>query len=461
MSSPNTRLMPVTATISAEDHLLIGGLDTVELAERFGTPLWIMDYQTIVRAVNDCREGLAAGFHEAGIGSGGAGGAGSGSAAGASVLYAGKAFTCLAMARIVRRLGLGLDVVSEGELYTALQAGVDPETIFLHGNNKSDSELERALLAGPVTVVVDGVGELERLDSLAARLERQARILVRVTPGVEPDTHDHIKTGQADSKFGVPLEDVPDFVRRCLSMPGTIAFRGLHAHIGSQSHDIEPYLRIVDILADLALRLKEMGVEVEMLDLGGGLGIAYTEKDRPLPLHTWARELSAAAVKAFASRKLTRPHLLLEPGRSIIGPAGVTIYRAGDTKGFPSGARYVSLDGGMADNPRPATYNALYTARIASRMSAIGTDDVTTLVGRYCESGDIIIKDAGIPVRTGDLVAIFATGAYNYSMSSNYNRTGRPACVLVDDGRAELILRRETLADLIRQDLVPDWLTDD
>lgn len=437
--SPNTMLMPVTAEISAEDHLFLAGIDTVELAKEFGTPLWILDYATITQAVKALQHGLS-------------------DYPDSSILYAGKAFTCLAMCHMVAKLGLGLDVVSEGELYTALKAGVKPESIYLHGNNKADSELERALLAGPVTIVVDGSFELLRLSELARAMKTRARILVRVTPGVEPDTHDHIKTGQTDSKFGIPLPEVVDFARRCLDLSDSISFLGLHAHIGSQSHDLKPYMEIVEILCDLAGQLSQLGIETSRLDLGGGLGIAYTENDQPLPLSLWAHELAASVKKTFSARNLKCPHLLLEPGRSIIGPAGVTLYRAGNVKEFSSGMRYVSLDGGMADNPRPSTYNALYTARIANRMSARSRQPVTTLVGRFCESGDIIIKDAGIPAESGDLIAIFATGAYNYSMSSNYNRTGRPACVLINNGKAELILERESLDDLIRQDLVPDWL---
>ncbi len=437
--SPNTKLMPVSATVE-DGHLIIGGCDTTELAEHFGTPLWVMDYQTITTAVEALKSGLA-------------------DYPNSQVLYAGKAFLCLAMCHVVKKLGLGLDVVSEGELYTALQAGIPAENLYMHGNNKSNRELNLAVENG-VKIVVDSFSELSRLNEIASILGKHAYILVRIIPGIEPDTHDHIKTGQHGSKFGIPIDDLDDFVGMAISP--WIRLIGLHAHIGSQTHDLEPFLEIVDVLADLVVRVQQTyGTTIEVIDVGGGLGIAYTAEDKPLALHDWAKGMSSAVEAAFKKRLLPMPRLLLEPGRSIVGTAGVTLYTAGDVKPLPEGGNYVALDGGMADNPRPSTYNALYTAVIANRMDAPPSDTTTTLVGKYCESGDIIIKDAGIAAETGDIVAVFATGAYNYSMASNYNRTGRPACVLVDDGFAEVILERETCDDLLRQDRVPGWLLKD
>lgn len=439
--SPNTSLMPLTAHVDERQHLLIGGCDTNDLAARFGTPLWIIDYATIEQSVQSCRAGLAAYSNH-------------------SIHYAGKAFLCLAMAKIVKQLGLGLDVVSEGELYTALKAELDPAKLLLHGNNKSEKELLLALEHG-VKIVVDGLSELEFLASIAEKSGKVADILVRLTPGVEPDTHHYIQTGGTDSKFGVPIDELDDFISLVLQKKDAIKFRGIHAHIGSQSHDLTPYLEIADILADVVLFLRDCyEVSCEIVDVGGGLGIAYVKEDKPLPMYDWAAGLAKQVTRAFTERGLELPELILEPGRSIIGSAGVTLYRAGRVKSVPSGVRYVALDGGMADNPRPATYNARYTAAIANRMNAESPKTVTTLVGRFCESGDIIIKDAGIPAESGDLIAVFATGAYNYSMASNYNRTGRPTCVLVKEGSAEVILERETNEDLLRQDRVPTWLSD-
>ncbi len=441
IKSPNTKIWPLSAKANADNHLEIGGCDATELAHRFGTPLWVMDYETIVQAAEAAKGGVSAYPN-------------------AQVLYAGKAFLCLAMCHIIQRLNLGLDVVSEGELFTALKAGCDPQRIYLHGNNKSDSELNLAISKG-VRIVVNGPCELKRVVDNANQLGRLAHILVRVTPGVEPDTHHHIKTGQVDSKFGIELSELDDFVKMALANPKSVRLLGLHAHIGSQSHDMEPYLAIVHILADQAAELKvKHNFELEVLDVGGGLGIAYTEKDEPLAIFDWAQALARRTREAFEERGLVLPLLLVEPGRAIVGPAGLTLYRAGDVKALTSGGRYVALDGGMADNPRPVTYNAAYTAAIANRLDAPAPDSTTTLVGRYCESGDIIIKDAGISAETGDVIAVFATGAYNYSMASNYNRTGRPACVLVHEGIAEVILERENCEDLLKQDRVPGWLLD-
>ncbi len=441
--SPNMSIMPATATTNELDHLVVGGCDTVELAQQFGTPLWIIDYETIRLAALGCKSGME-------------------SYPNSTVLYAAKAFMCLALCKIVSGLGLGVDVVSEGELYTALKADVDPRNIYLHGNNKSDEELRLAIANPGVKVVVDNGAELIRLSKLVQASANPAPVpvMVRVTPGVEPDTHHYIKTGQVDSKFGIPINDVHDFVRKCIEHREFIDFQGIHAHIGSQTHKIEPYLEIVDILADLALDLKEsLAQEILILDVGGGLGIAYTVKDQPMPITEWSQLLCQRVKSAFDERGLRQPHLLLEPGRSIVGPAGVSLYRAGEVKILSDGARCVALDGGMADNPRPSMYGAVYTSVIADRMQSKGGTK-TTLVGRYCESGDIIIKDAGIPAEQGDLIAVFSTGAYNYSMSSNYNRTGRPACVLVKDGQAELIIERETNDDLLRMDRIPKWLDD-
>lgn len=435
--SPNTRLMPVSAETNSYGHLEIGKCDTVDLAEHFGTPLWLMDYETIETAVEAVRTGLK-------------------DYPNSQVLYAGKAFLNLAMCKIVKRLGLGLDVVSEGELYTALKAGLDGPSMYLHGNNKTDQELKMAV-NNDVHVVVDSFSELSRLNEIAGVIGKQARILVRVVPGVEPDTHEHIKTGQHGSKFGIPLNEVEEFAGLALSP--WVKLVGVHAHIGSQTHEMEDYVEIVEILADTIVGLQQTyGMTLEIVDVGGGLGIAYTLEDKPLSLYDWAKGLADAVSEAFQKRLLPLPKLLVEPGRSIVGSAGVTLYTAGDVKPLANGGFYVSVDGGMADNPRPSTYNARYTAAIASRMDASPSDAPVTLVGRYCESGDIIIKDADIAAEMGDLIAVFGTGAYNYSMASNYNRTGRPACVLIKDGTAEVIVERESNDDLLRQDRLPDWL---
>lgn len=422
---------------------MIGGCDTVTLADEFGTPLWVLDERTIREAARAILEGLS-------------------NYPDGRVLYAGKAFLCLAMCRLVRQLGLGLDVVSMGELYTAAQSAFPPEHIYLHGNNKSKEEITFALQLGQVKIVVDNESELEMVIRLAERIGRKAQVLLRVTPGVEPDTHHHIRTGQTDSKFGLPLESLPQVASRARQNSQFIELLGLHCHIGSQAHDIGPYMEIVDILAECFLDLRRsLGIEMKQLDLGGGLGIAYTEDDEPLALNEWSQLIAGAVMDRFKTDNLPCPTLLLEPGRAIVGTAGVTLYRAGHLKELPGGVRYLAVDGGMADNPRPVTYQARYTPVIASRMHAPRPQTPLTIVGKYCESGDIIVRDAYLAATTGDLIAVFGTGAYNYSMASNYNRTGRPACVLVANGRAEIILERESTADLLRQDRVPARLLND
>lgn len=438
--APNTQIRPTSSFVNESGHLVIGGCDCVELAKEFGTPLWVIDEHTVRQSVAAYRDGLS-------------------DYPAAQILYAGKAFLCLAMCHLIQQLDLGLDVVSEGELYTACQSGFPAERICMHGNNKSCSELRAGLNYGDVMVVVDNLSELGMLNNVAFSLGKRARILFRVIPGVEPNTHQHIRTGQHDSKFGIPLTEVAEAVRQALQLD-SVELIGLHTHIGSQAQEIEPYLQMVDILAELAANLKaELGFEPATLDIGGGLGIKYSEADSPISSLDWGKAVSRRIKEAFTVRSLLLPQLMVEPGRSIIGPAGVTIYRVGHCKQLPGGRRFVSVDGGMADNPRPITYQSRYTACLANRVNALPAERPQTIVGKYCESGDIIIKEACLTANADDLIAIFGTGAYNFSMASNYNRSPRPACVLVADGIAEIIVERESNEDLLRKDRVPKRLT--
>lgn len=440
IASPNTSIMPSTAQVNSSGHLTIGGCDTVKLAETFGTPLWIMDEETILQAGRALKEGLSVYPNARG-------------------LYAGKAFLCLAMCHLVKKMELGLDVVSEGEMFTAEQANFPVDLIYVHGNNKSETEIRKAIASNGPKIVVDSVSELEMCARVAKELKTRAKILIRVIPDVEPDTHHHIVTGHATSKFGVALDKLDGVIETAKKMIESIELLGLHAHIGSQSKELEPFLETVDILADLYKDAKaKHGLEFPLLDVGGGLGITYVEEDKPAPIYEWARQVAERTLKAFKERQLRLPELLVEPGRSVIGPAGTTIYTVGHTKKLPDGTDYIAVDGGMADNPRPITYGAKYTAAVANRMNGAKSETPASIVGRYCESGDIIVEEAFLSAQTGDQIAIFATGAYNYSMASNYNRTGRPACVLVSDGRAEIIIERETNADLISKDRVPERL---
>lgn len=430
-------VMPITAKINPSGHLVVGGVDTVELTNTFGTPLWVIDESTVRAAVKDCQSGLA-------------------NYPDWEIIYAGKAFLCLAMCHLLNDMGVSLDVVSTGEFYTAQKAKVPANKILLHGNNKSASEIELALNYGAVRIVIDNQSELELVTTIARTVGVRANILLRVIPGVEADTHQHIQTGHENSKFGIPLQQVNQLVEYIAQHKNDLKLLGLHAHVGSQSHDLEPFLDAVKILTSCCLQIKEKyEVEIAQLDLGGGLGIAYTQGDNPLPMQKWAHEISKAVLDNFNKSGLALPRLILEPGRSIVGRAGITLYRIGHSKTLPNGTRYVAVDGGMADNPRPITYQALYTACLANRMNEPKSNVPISIVGKFCEQGDILIKESYLNTQSHDLVAVLATGAYNFSMSSNLNRTGRPACVLVANGTAEVIIERETNEDLLRQDRVP------
>lgn len=308
---------------------------------------------------------------------------------------------------------------------------------------------------------MDNKKELALLQELARERDKHVEVLFRIIPGIDLDTHDHIKTGHHSSKFGIPLSELDELIAMTLKADSRVKLLGLHAHIGSQAMELEPYLEEIDLFADLYAGIQaKFGVNLPHLDLGGGIGIAYTDADKPLNLQVWAQALSQRVQSAFQVKcpHLPLPELSLEPGRAIIGTAGVTIYTSGFTK-QADGVNYLPVDGGMADNPRPITYQALYTAAVANRMAGRSEEEKTwSIVGRYCESGDIIVEGARLDVESGDLIAVFATGAYNYSMSSNYNRTGRPACVLVRNGQAAVIVERETCTDLISHDRIASWL---
>jgi diaminopimelate decarboxylase len=437
--SPNTSIRPVTAQVE-KNHLLIGGCDSVDLAAEFGTPLYVLDRKTIEASISAYRAGLT-GYQDD-----------------AHILYAGKAFLCTAMCHLLRRLGTGLDVVSQGELLTAMNADFPAELIYMHGNNKSETEIRRGLLYGDVRIVVDNLPELAMVEEVAKGLSVTAKILLRLTPDVEPKTHKHIKTGHAGSKFGLAPEQLDEVAEAIRKNGAHLDLIGLHSHIGSQSHEMEPFLESLSVVSDCFELLRTRGFDLTELDVGGGLGIAYVEADEPTAIEEWTRAVAGKVTEAFQALGRPSPRLLVEPGRTVVGPAGVTLYRVGHKKVLPNGTTHLAVDGGMADNPRPITYQAQYTAVVANRMNSAPSMAPVTLAGKYCESGDIIIEETYIAAESGDLIAVFGTGAYNYSMASNYNRTGRPACVLVADGKAEVIIERETSEDLLRFDRVPDSL---
>jgi len=422
-------VFPDTARVSDDDHLVIGGCDAVEIAGRFGTPVIVLD-----RATLEARAKAFASVLEP-----------------SHVHYAGKALCCIAVLEVVRDLGLSLDVCTGGELATALAASFPTERITFHGNNKSDAELEMALDARVGRIVVDSFDEIERLD----RMDATADLMVRVTPGVEAHTHEYVQTGQEDSKFGFTLANgvALEALRRA-STAGACTLVGVHAHIGSQIFELSAFDLAVERLAEfLESARDEIGFEARELNLGGGFGIAHTRDEMtPDPAEAVSRLVSIVE-REFTTRSLRVPDLYIEPGRAIVGTSAVTIYRVGTIKEIPGVRTYVSVDGGMSDNIRPALYGARYEARLANRMSASSGPRIT-VAGKHCESGDILIKDVHLPEDTavGDLLVIPATGAYTYSMANNYNRIPRPPIVMVGDGQAVEIVRRETYDDLLRLD---------
>jgi diaminopimelate decarboxylase len=435
--SPNQSLLPLTATVNDRDHLEIGGCDVTDLVQRFGSPLYILDEESLRIACRQYRDAFQRYYP-----------------AESQVLYASKAWNCLAVCAIVAQEGLGIDIVSGGELYTALKAGVDANKLYLHGNNKSLEELNLAVEAG-CTIIVDNQLELQTLADM--KTDKKIRIMLRLTPGIECHTHEYIRTGHLDSKFGFDPNQVDD-VLQFVSQQSSLSFVGLHAHIGSQIFELQPHQDLGGVMVQWLSKASQYGLSISELNIGGGLGIRYTESDDPPSIDQWVKVVCESIVAACQSENIPLPKLLSEPGRSLIGTTCITAYTVGGQKTIPGIRTYLSVDGGMSDNPRPITYQSLYRAIIANRMSAPATETVT-IAGKHCESGDILIKDARLPqTQPGDTLVVMATGAYNYSMSSNYNRLTRPAAVLVGNGNADLILQRETYEDLIRHDRLPSRL---
>lgn len=429
-----------TSRINDKGHLEIGGCDTVELAETFGTPLYVMD-ETLIR--ERCREFMEA-FRETGLRF--------------QVAYASKAFCVKAMCKLVEEEGLSLDVVSDGELYTALQAGYPPERIHFHGNNKTPFEIEMALDAGIGCFVVDNFTELHLLNELAGSKGKTAKVLLRITPGVEAHTHDYISTGQTDSKFGFDLESGAALraIVQATEMPN-LELLGLHSHIGSQIFEVEGFRVAVQKIANFAADVRdEKNITMTVMNLGGGFGIRYTNEDQPLPARKYVEAIAGAVKEVFALRNYPLPEIWIEPGRSIVGEAGTTLYTVGTSKDIPGVRKYIAVDGGMTDNPRPALYQSVYEAMLANRGNE-PEEEVVSVAGKACESGDMLIWDVKLPkVRTGDILAVSCTGAYNYSMASNYNRIRRPAVVFVRDGQADLVVQRESLEHLVALDVIPE-----
>jgi len=440
LASPNRNLAPISTALDGEGRLQVGGCTLSDLARTYGTPLYVLDEATLRASCRAYREALQRHYPGSSL-----------------ALYASKANSSLAITALVAEEGLGLDAVSAGELLTALRGGMPAERIVLHGNNKSAEELALAASHG-VTVVLDNWRDIELLSQLAPSLDAPVRLMLRFTPGIECHTHEYIRTGHLDSKFGFDpdqLEQVLQQLARC----SWGLLTGLHAHIGSQIFEIQPHRDLAAVMADALQLARSQGHPVTDLNVGGGLGIRYVASDDPPSIDAWVAAVAGAVAAACQERGLELPRLLCEPGRSLVASAGVTLYEIGSQKQIPGIRTYLSVDGGMSDNPRPITYQSQYTAFLADRPGAEASETVT-VAGKHCESGDVLLKDVALPPATsGDILAVLATGAYNASMGSNYNRIPRPAAVLVHDGEADLVQRREQPDELLRYDVLPSRLT--
>lgn len=432
VTAPYT-IQPVSLATAPNGHYELGGIDVAQLIRDHGSPLYVMDDQTLRANCRAYTEPLKQ-FYPNHL-----------------VVFAAKACMTVGLLNVLGEEGLGVDVVSAGELYTALKSNVPVPNILFHGNNKSIEELEMALRQS-IRIVVDNEQELDNLVVLTKKLSIRARIMLRTKPEIEAHTHDYIKTGQIDSKFGIEKAALMPLVRKVKDNP-LIHILGLHSHIGSQIFDIEPYVDLAAIMAEHTLKLSaELGRPVEELNLGGGIGIKYTHSDDPPIISDVIAAMTQRLGEEFEARQLRLPKLIMEPGRSIVGNAGVTLYTVGAIKDIPGVKTYLFVDGGMSDNIRPMLYQAEYTYDIATKATQPGTK-VYAVAGKFCESGDVLTHNVTLPeAEVGDLMIVFDTGAYNYAMSSNYNRAPRPAMVVVKNGQSRVWVERETLDDLIRND---------
>ena len=430
----HTLIYPHTSAHDDSGHLAIGGCDVVDLARRFGTPLFIYDEQTLRDQCRAYLKAFAAHVEDF------------------EIVYASKAFSCRAMCELVAEEGLSLDVASGGELAAARLAAFAPERIYFHGNNKTRDEIELGFETGIGFFVVDSWEEIGRLEETAARRGVEQQVLLRLTPGVRPTTHSFVQTGQADSKFGFGLDDgrAREAVER-LQAAAHLRLAGVHAHIGSQIFELASYRREVEALVGaLAEWRRELGFDCRLLNMGGGLGIRYTPADQPSSIAEFAEVVTETAVGETRRKGLPVPKLLVEPGRSIAGKAAVTAYTVGTVKEIPGVRTYVAVDGGMSDNLRPMLYDSRYEAMIANKATVSPTC-VVTVAGKHCESGDVLVRDVRIaPPEVGDILVTPATGAYGYVMANNYNAQPRPAVVMAGDGRARVVIERERWDDLLR-----------
>lgn len=418
-------------------NFMFAGIDTVELAKKYKTPLYVMSEDYIVDRCREIREDFLEAYPNT------------------MAVYASKAFLTKEMARIIKREGIGMDVVSGGELYTALAVDFPMENIIFHGNNKSYDEIKMAIENNVGRIVVDSIDEIDLVNQVGSELDKKAGVLFRISPGIESDTHKYIQTGQVDSKFGIPLTEstMNMAMEKALNSP-FVDLKGFHFHIGSQILENKTHLKALDIIVELMKKVKrEFDFDTVELNTGGGYGIHYIDGDVRKPLKHFTDAIMEELSLKVKENNLLMPKVIIEPGRWTVGEAGITLYEIGNIKEIPGIRTYVSVDGGLPDNPRPALYEAKYNALIANKF-AEPVDKEVTIAGKCCESGDILIWDLGLPkVERGDILAVMATGAYNYSMASNYNRLPKPAVVMIKDGVDRLIVKRETYEDVLRNDL--------
>lgn len=431
--------MKLFGTMKVENNqLTVGGISAENLVKEFGSPLYVFDEALIREYCTDYRKYFKCEENDN------------------RVAFAGKAFLNVQMCKLLEEEKMCLDVVSGGELYTAHKAGFPLERVMFHGNNKTLDEIELGVKLGVGNFVVDNYYEMEALNDLSKQYNKVQNIYLRITPGIEAHTHDYIKTGQIDSKFGfAPVENViEDAIKKAISLEN-INLAGIHCHIGSQIFDLEPYEDAVEIMLELIRTTKEkLGYLIKEIDFGGGFGVYYTSQDEPRTTEEYCNTIISKVDEVCKRTGQERPILTIEPGRSIVANAGTTLYTIGSVKEIPSVRKYVSVDGGMTDNIRPALYNSEYECAIANRMEG-EAEETVTIAGKCCESGDILLEHVKLPeVKSGDILAISTTGAYGYSMSSNYNRIPKPAVVMVKDSHARLVCKRETYEDIIKNDVI-------
>ncbi|MBR2847177.1 MAG: diaminopimelate decarboxylase [Clostridia bacterium] len=431
--------MFVSESLSVDENgvLCIGGANALDIVKEYGTPVYVMDEDLIRKNCRIYKNAMDKHYGGNGL-----------------VLYASKAFSCKRMVKIVKEEGLGLDVVSGGELYTAIKADFPMDKVYFHGNNKTEDELNLAVDSGVGTIVVDNIFELEKLNAIAEKKGKIVDIMFRIKPGIDAHTHEFVMTGQIDSKFGVALEtgEAMEAYKTAKQMKN-LNIVGVHCHIGSQIFDIEPFEHAASVMMGFIADLKAEGIEIERMNLGGGYGIKYVPEDNPIDYDAYIEAVSKVVKKVAAEKGIAMPKILMEPGRSIVASAGTTLYNIGGVKEIPDVRTYVSVDGGMADNPRFIMYGSQYHALLANNPLA-KAEEVVTIAGKCCESGDLLIKDIKMPkLKAGDTLAVLATGAYNYSMASNYNRIPKPPVVMVSGGVPSLAVKRETYDDIIKNDL--------